>query len=59
MSHRQDILRFKVMPNGDIRGYRNTYDKRGASEWQITKPTNICGTISSAWCGKVYITYET
>lgn len=59
MSNRQDILRFKVMPNGDIRGYRDTHDKRGASEWQITHPKNIGNTVSSTWGGKIYIINET
>lgn len=59
MSHRQELLRFKIMPNGNIRGYRNTNDKCGAGEWQIMKPTNVSSTVQSAWCGKIYLVYET
>jgi hypothetical protein len=42
---RKDLLRFKLMPNGNIRGYRATEDKRGASEWQIINPANVSSSI--------------
>lgn len=52
-------VRFKVMPNGDIRAWRsNTSDKAGASEWMITATYNQAGTITVAHVPKIYIVLE-
>lgn len=61
MSDRADNIRFKVMPDGNIRAYQgNTEDKRGVSELQITNPKNPSDTITAANCGgKTFFIYET
>ena len=60
MRNRQDAIRFKVMPNGNIRGYQsNTYDKRGVSELQIINPRNEAPTVTTAHEIKIYLRYET
>ena len=52
-------VRFKVMPNGNIRAFRiNTKDLAGASEWMIAAPPNESGTITTAHTPLIYITYE-
>ena len=58
---RKDVLRFKKMPDGNIRGYRsNTRDKRGASEYRIgTEDTSAsyeqttCGQLSYLHGGRI------
>lgn len=60
MSDRQEHIRFKVMPNGNIRAYQgNTYDKRGVSELQITNPRNEAPTLITGTEIKIYLRYET
>ena len=60
MRDRQDAIRFKVMPNGNIRAYQsNTYDKRGVSELQIINPWNEAPTVTTAHEIKIYLRYET
>lgn len=52
-------IRFKLMPDGQIRGFRpNSTDKAGASEWQITPPYCIARTITAVHCSKILITDE-
>ena len=59
MSRRQDGLRFKVMPNGDILAFQSdTYDKRGVSEWMITNPKNESPTLTTETGIKVFIKEE-
>lgn len=49
---RQESIRFKVMPSGNIRAWQfGTQDKRGVSEWQITNPKNASTTITTAHQG--------
>ena len=60
MSDRQKAIHFKVMANGNIRGYQsNTYDKRGVSELQIINPRNEAPTVTTAHEIKIYLRYET
>lgn len=60
MRDRQDAIRFKVMPNGNIRAYQSdTYDKRGVSELQITHPKNFAPTLITEGNIKIYLKYET
>ena len=60
MSRRSDAIRFKVMPNGDIRAYQSdTYDKRGVSEWMITNPKNESPTVITGTEIKIFLIYET
>jgi hypothetical protein len=60
MSDRQEHIRFKVMPNGNIRAYQSdTYDKRGVSELQITNPRNESPTLTTENTIKIYLIYET
>lgn len=55
MRDRQDAIRFKVMPNGNIRAYQSdTYDKRGVSEMQITNPKNVSPTLITEGNIKIY-----
>lgn len=58
MKKRCDSIAFKLMPDGNIRGYRsNKPDKPGATEWQITDPDNPSPTLISATPPKI-IEYE-
>ena len=60
MSERGKHIRFKVLPNGNIRGYQsNTFDKRGVSELQIINPRNEAPTVTTAHEIKIYLIYET
>jgi len=60
MSRRSDNIRFKRMPNGDIRCFQgDTFDKRGVAEWQITNPRNESPTVTTAGHIKVFLTFET
>lgn len=60
MSEREKYIRFKMMANGNIRGYQsNTYDKRGVSELQIISSRNESPTITTAHEIKIYLIYET
>lgn len=60
MSKRSDSIRFKVMPNGNIRAYQSgTDDKRGVGEMQITNPKNTGPTVITAHRTFVFIKYET
>ena len=60
MSDRQEHIRFKVMPNGNIRAYQgNTYDKRGVSELMITNPRNESPTLTTENAIKIIIKEET
>ena len=60
MSDRQEYIRFKVMPNGNIRAYQaNTFDKRGVSELQITNPRNESPTVITGNEIKIYMKIET
>lgn len=44
---------YKLMPNGNIRGYIDTPDKRGVSECQYQNPNNIAMTITTAHIPKI------
>lgn len=47
-------IAYKVMPNGNIRGYRpNRPDSPAASEAQFTNPKNASPTIICAWTPKI------
>ena len=47
---------FKKMPNGNIRGYIDTPDKRGASELQFINSENDCiPTITTAHVPKIIV----
>ena len=60
MSNRSDNIRFKTMPNGNIRAYQgDTDDKRGVSELQFTNPINPSPTVTTTNEIKIYIIYET
>ena len=60
MSRRSDSLRFKTMPNGDIRAYQSdTYDKRGVSEWMLTNPKNPSPTVITGNEIKIFTKKET
>lgn len=60
MSRRDENIRFKVIPNGNIRAYQSdTYDKRGVSEMQITHPKNCAPTLTTEGNIKIYLVYET
>ena len=62
MSNRSDNIRFKTMPNGNIRAYQgDTDDKRGVSELQFTNPLNPSPTIlaESNNVVNVFFVYET
>lgn len=60
MSTRSDNIRFKTMPNGNIRAYQgDTDDKRGVSELQFTNPLNPSPTVTTTNEIKIYIIYET
>ena len=60
MSNRSDNIRFKTMPNGNIRAYQgDTDDKRGVSELQFTNPLNPSPTVTTTNEIKIYIIYET
>ena len=60
MMDRQESIRFKVMPNGNIRAFQSdTYDKRGVSELQITNPRNESPTLITEGNVKIYLRYET
>ena len=60
MSRRSDNLRFKVMPNGDIRAFQSdTFDKRGVSEWMLTNPKNQSPTVITGNEIKIFLKYET
>ena len=45
-SKRQESIKAKVMPNGDIRCYRDIPGKPGVSELQITHPDNESPTVT-------------
>lgn len=54
MEHnRQDNIRYKEMPNGNIRGYINNDRKSGVSEAQYMHPNNPAGTLTTAHEPKV------
>lgn len=58
MSNRSDNIRSKMMPNGNIRFYRNDRrDKPAVSELQITDPNNISVTVTTAHGGGYVIEY--
>lgn len=60
MRDRQEAIRFKIMPNGNIRAYQSdTYDKRGVSELQITNPKNESPTLTTECSIKIYQKNET
>jgi len=46
------------MPNGNIRFYQDTPDKRGVSELQINSPYNESMTVTTAHEPKVFILIE-
>lgn len=46
-------LKFKIKPNGDIRGYQNDSKNSSASEWQIYNENNISGVITTTHAPKV------
>ena len=46
MSDRQASIKAKVMPNGDIRCYRDIPSKPGVSELQFTHPNNEAPTVT-------------
>lgn len=49
-------IAYKVMPNGNIRGYRpDREDKAGASESQFLNPRGISSTITCAWTPKIIL----
>lgn len=54
---RQQSILWKFMPNGNIRFYQDTPDKRGVSEMQINNPKNDAMTVTTAHEPKVLI-YE-
>ena len=45
-SKRQESIKAKVMPNGDIRCYRDVPGKPGVSEMQFTHPDNESPTVT-------------
>ena len=56
---RGDYIRFKVMPDGNIRAYQSdTDDKRGVSEWMLTNVLNESATITTN-IPKIFIKIET
>jgi hypothetical protein len=60
MGDRQENIRFKVMPNGNIRAFQaDTYDKRGVSELMITNPRNESPTLTTENAIKIIIKEET
>lgn len=46
-------LKFKIKPNGDIRGYQNDSKNSSASEWQIYNENNISGALTTTHAPKV------
>lgn len=46
-------LKFKIKPNGDIRGYQNDSKNSSASEWQIYNENNISGALTTTHVPKV------
>ena len=55
-----DFIRFKKMPNGNIRAYQSdTDDKRGVSELQITNIKNPAPTVTTTQQINIYLVYET
>ena len=57
---REDFIRFKKMPNGNIRAYQSdTDDKRGVSELQITNIKNPAPTVTTTQQINIYLVYET
>lgn len=46
-------LKFKIKPNGDIRGYQNDTKNSSASEWQIYNENNISGALTTTHAPKV------
>lgn len=48
MEHRQESIRYKELPNGNIRGYRNDERKSGVSEAQFMHPDNCAATLTTA-----------
>lgn len=45
MSRRKDRIRFKMLPNGNIRGFQNRGGQSGISEAQFINPNNIAPTV--------------
>ncbi len=45
MSRRKDRIRFKMLPNGNIRGFQNRGGQAGVSEAQFINPNNIAPTV--------------
>ncbi len=52
-ANRQDNIRYKEMPNGNIRGYQDNERKSGVSELQFTHPDNVNPTLTTAHEPKV------
>jgi len=60
MSQRADFIRFKKMPNGNIRAYQSdTPDKRGVSELQLTNIKNPAPTVTTTQQINIFLLYET
>ena len=60
MSRRSENLRFKVMPDRNIRAYQgDTEDKRGVSEMMLTFTGNEAPTLTVGNITKIYLIYET
>lgn len=45
MSSRKDRIRFKMLPNGNIRGFQNRGGQAGISEAQFINPNNTAPTV--------------
>ena len=58
MSNRTERMRFKMLPNGNMRAYLDDYKKTGVSEWQFISPNNIGPTITTAHIPKILLLYE-
>ncbi len=59
MSRRKDRIRFKMLPNGNIRGFQNNRGgQAGASEAQFINPDNISPTVITARPIKIWEVYE-
>lgn len=53
MENRQENIRYKELPNGNIRGYLDNDRKSGVSEAQYMHPNNHAGTLTTAHEPKV------
>ena len=47
-------IEYKILENGNIRGFQPTPDKRGVSECQYQNPNNIAQTVTTAHEPKIY-----